>query len=166
MSTLKSIASKFPVNLMAENVRIFWQVKSAYDQCDSEIRASIDDMFAICNESDATEDDKSRAMDTIIEALFPGVAVDILAGEQAARRSPQAMRVERELDDSEALFAANVQAAMIERGITQEELARAAGVTQPAISNMLNRRCRPQSRTIAKIAEALGKQPADLWPVE
>jgi transcriptional regulator with XRE-family HTH domain len=47
---------------------------------------------------------------------------------------------------------------------TQEMLAEKAGVGQPAISNMLNRQCRPQRRTIQKFAAVLGVSPDELWP--
>jgi len=48
--------------------------------------------------------------------------------------------------------------------MTQEELAEKTGVGQPAISNMLNRQCRPQHRTVRRFADALGISPEELWP--
>lgn len=48
--------------------------------------------------------------------------------------------------------------------ISQQELADLVGCSQPAISQMLNRSCRPQKKTILKIAEALQGQAQDLWP--
>jgi transcriptional regulator with XRE-family HTH domain len=53
---------------------------------------------------------------------------------------------------------------MEERGVTQTELAERIGVGQPAISNMLCRQCRPQKRTVEKIAAALEVAPEELWP--
>jgi len=53
---------------------------------------------------------------------------------------------------------------MARRGMTQEALAAKLGVGQPAISNMLNRQCRPQRRTVLRLAQALGISPEELWP--
>jgi transcriptional regulator with XRE-family HTH domain len=53
---------------------------------------------------------------------------------------------------------------MTKSGITQEELAKTVGIGQPAISNMLKRQCRPQKRTVERLAEALKLSPQDLWP--
>ena len=50
------------------------------------------------------------------------------------------------------------------KGITQEDLANAAEITQPAVSNLLTRGCRPQRRTVEKFAGALGVNPSELWP--
>jgi transcriptional regulator with XRE-family HTH domain len=47
--------------------------------------------------------------------------------------------------------------------MTQEQLAAAIGVGQPAISMMLNRNCRPQARTVKKLADALGVEIEELW---
>ena len=45
----------------------------------------------------------------------------------------------------------------------QIDLANASGVGQPAISMMLSRNCRPQKRTVIRIAAALGISPGELW---
>ncbi|MFM7038566.1 MAG: helix-turn-helix domain-containing protein [Planctomycetaceae bacterium] len=52
---------------------------------------------------------------------------------------------------------------MEEKNMSQETLASLMGVSQPAISNMLNRRCRPQRRTIVRFAQALGVTEEELW---
>ena len=53
---------------------------------------------------------------------------------------------------------------MAATGMTQVELAEKVGIGQPAISMMLNRTCRPQKKTVQKLAAALGVAPVDLWP--
>jgi transcriptional regulator with XRE-family HTH domain len=53
---------------------------------------------------------------------------------------------------------------MKKHGMTQAELAEKTDVNQPAIANMLSRECRPQRRTIAKLAAAFGVEPEELWP--
>lgn len=51
------------------------------------------------------------------------------------------------------------------RLMTQQELARKAGVTQHTISHLETGRCRPRLATIKKLAIALGVKPATLVEV-
>lgn len=53
---------------------------------------------------------------------------------------------------------------MARRGLTQQELAEKLQITQPAISQLLNRKRRPQKQTILALAQALRIDPAELWP--
>ena len=57
-----------------------------------------------------------------------------------------------------------LRTAMHQRGVTQEQLADKIGIGQPAVSMMLQRHCRPQQRTVRRLAEALGVAPEELWP--
>ncbi|MHB1033250.1 MAG: helix-turn-helix domain-containing protein [Pirellulales bacterium] len=150
--------------LLATNIKVFLEVKSAYDQCEPEIRAVVDDMCAICSSPETSQDQKRRAMNTILEALFPSLAVDILDSEDRVLSTPDAIEYERELDAQEGTFANRLRATMQAKGWTQEKLAERTGVGQPAISNMLNRQCRPQQRTVRRLAEALEVSPEELWP--
>ena len=68
------------------------------------------------------------------------------------------------MDTEEETFADRVRELMETKRISQQELAARAGCSQPAISQMLNRTCRPQKKTILKLAEALNVQARDLWP--
>lgn len=61
-------------------------------------------------------------------------------------------------------FADTLARLLAEKQMTQAELARRIGVGQSAISTMLSRRCRPQPRTLGKLADALGVPVEDLWP--
>lgn len=150
--------------LAASNVRIFLEIASAYDHCDAVIREVVDDMKSIFLDDAATEDEKKRAVYTIVEALFPELSAEVAAADAAARRSPEALAREKAMDAEEAAFASNLQRLMQERGLTQEQLGERVGVGQAAISNMLARRCRPQRKTVAKFASALGVAPSELWP--
>ena len=69
-----------------------------------------------------------------------------------------------QMEQAEAKFAATLGRLMAERQLTQEELAERIGVGQSAISMLLKRRCRPQRRTLGKMAEALGVPVDELWP--
>jgi lambda repressor-like predicted transcriptional regulator len=69
-----------------------------------------------------------------------------------------------QLEKTEVAFAATLARLMAERQLTQAQLAERTGVGQSAISMLLNRRCRPQQRTLGKLAEALGVPVEELWP--
>jgi transcriptional regulator with XRE-family HTH domain len=68
------------------------------------------------------------------------------------------------MDREEAEFATRLAAIMKDRKLSQEGLAKLVGVGQPAISNMLNRQCRPQRATVERFANALEVPPDKLWP--
>jgi transcriptional regulator with XRE-family HTH domain len=60
------------------------------------------------------------------------------------------------MEQAEAAFAATLARLLAERQFTQAQLAERIGVGQSSISMLLKRRCRPQRRTLGKLAEALG----------
>jgi transcriptional regulator with XRE-family HTH domain len=68
------------------------------------------------------------------------------------------------MNTQEATIAQRLREVMEAKHVSQSELASRGGCSQPAISQMLNRNCRPQKKTILKLAEALNVQPGDLWP--
>jgi lambda repressor-like predicted transcriptional regulator len=151
-------------DLLIGNVRTFLQVKSAYDQCDEDIKQVIDDMLEVFSSEDATNDEKDSACMTIVEALFPALAVDVLEQCARVRNSEKARLRTLEMAEEERVFAERVQSRMAELQMTQAVLAEKIGIGQPAVSNMLSRRCRPQKRTVLKIATALEIDPEELWP--
>ena len=152
------------VSLLATNVKVFLEVKSAYDECVPEIREVIDDMCAVFASEDSDDSQKRRALHTILEALFPSLAVDVLECVDRLRALPESQAYEREMHAQETTFAERLKETMQAKGWSQEKLAERTGVGQPAISNMLNRQSRPQTRTVLRIAEALDVPPEQLWP--
>ena len=162
--TTATINADRAASLLATNVKVFVEIKGAYDECDVEVREVIDDMCAICASEDAGEDQKRRAMHTILEALFPSLAADVMESLGHMRALPESQAYEKEMDAQEETFAERLKAAMQTKGWNQEKLAERTGVGQPAISNMLNRQSRPQTRTVLRIAEALAISPDELWP--
>ena len=136
----------------------------AFKECSSEIQAIILDMAEIVVDPESDEEERGHALDTMLEALLPGYCADVLETHQSMLLSPEGVRAREELDREEATFAETLRRHMEEKGVTQEQLANSAGISQPAISNMLNRKCRPQRRTIEKFAEALGVSALELWP--
>jgi DNA-binding XRE family transcriptional regulator len=150
-------------DLLIENIKLYVAVRNVYDQCDQEIKEVVDLMVGICNDPESTEDERIRAIHTITDAIFPSESVDVLdACGSLAKHDPKGRNAV--MIEEEKTFAQRLSDAMDAMGMTQDELASTIGVSQPAISNMLKRQCRPQRKTVAKIASALGVEPADLWP--
>jgi transcriptional regulator with XRE-family HTH domain len=115
--------------------------------------------------------ERQRALMAIADALFPNsddsgqYGLDLVASEaSAAAGSPSLAREVRKMNTQQATFAERLRAVMEAKRISQQELAVRVGCSQPAISQMLNRNCRPQKKTILKLAEALNVQACDLWP--
>jgi len=77
---------------------------------------------------------------------------------------PEPSTFEQAMAEQEATFATRLASLLETQNISQQELAAKIGVGQPAISMMLARDCRPQRRTIQKLADAFGIQPDQLWP--
>jgi lambda repressor-like predicted transcriptional regulator len=163
-ATVKPSDMTSATSLLVENVRIYLQVKSAFEQCDDEIKAVIVDMTDIIEDEEATLEEKQRALYTIVEAIFPSLGTDFLASCERVRKSSPARSNGEEMACEEASFAEAVSALLRQKGVTQDELGRRIGVSQPAIANLLNRNCRPQRKTVAKIADALNVSPQSLWP--
>ena len=124
------------------------QLAEALATLDETRRQSVLDMIAIVESPQASRHEKVQARDAIDEAF----SVHSLRGDVDWPSS------------QESAFAESLRTSMKKKGITQKDLANRIGCTQPAISQMLNRKCRPQRQTIFKLADALGISPRDLWP--
>lgn len=137
----------------------------AYSECSERMQKRVQEMFNIYIDPKSTEDERHMAAHTIVEIIFPNGGMDLEESEQiGADASNEMCQAIGSMDKEEAAFAAKLEELMIEKGISQTELAGKIDVSQPAIANMLVRQCRPQRRTILKIAKALRVSPADLWP--
>jgi lambda repressor-like predicted transcriptional regulator len=136
----------------------------AYLECEPAVQDVIREMVAIINAEDSDPDDIDAALHTLQEALFPALSAEICAADDRMRGSPPFQDAARELDREEQAFADRVRQLMQQLGMTQEQLARETGITQPAVSNILTRAARPQRRTVQRFATALGVAPSDLWP--
>ena len=141
----------------------------AYLECSDEIQEGIKDMMRILFDSASTDQERNMANATLADALLPNshivqLGMELEESEQgAADHIPGFTDVAKELDSEEEAFAKQLKTHMALRNINQSELAEMIGVGQPAISNMLKRQCRPQSRTITKLAQALGVAESELW---
>lgn len=150
-------------DVLKENIKLYLAIRNAYDQCDPEIQSVVDCMIRIWNSDESTDDERTRAIHTMTDAIFPSESVDRLnVCGHLAKQDRDGHN--QSMIEEEATFAQRLGEVMLEKGKTQEELAASIGVGQSAISNMLSRECRPQRRTVARLAAALGVEPRELWP--
>lgn len=61
-------------------------------------------------------------------------------------------------------FADRLYALMVERGWTQSELARKAGIERDSVSRYMNQKNLPDANNLEKMAKAFGIAAADLYP--
>jgi transcriptional regulator with XRE-family HTH domain len=143
----------------------------ALAECSDELQEVTFQMLSVVENEQSTPSERKRALMTIADALFLNpdtdgdYGMDLVASESlAAEEFPRlASEVER-MDSQETTFAERLRELMTSKNVTQQELADRVGCSQPAISQVLNRKCRPQKRTILKVAEALSVHPRELWP--
>jgi lambda repressor-like predicted transcriptional regulator len=143
----------------------------ALQECDEELREEAIELFKQLESGELDAEDCNATQALLAEILFPNAddngfpGLDLEEAEEiACREVPEAKEILDRMDQEESVFADRLRAAMSQKGITQEQLAEKLGVGQSAISMMLQRNCRPQKRTIVRMAEALELQPDELWP--
>ncbi|MEK0426425.1 MAG: hypothetical protein RJB11_2516 [Planctomycetota bacterium] len=129
-------------------------------ECSDEVQSIVRSMFAVLEYEYSTHEDKQRALSTIADALF----LSPENGHPVESSRPVVSSRLDQLDAPEASFADRLSKLLIEKNITQEELADRIGCTQSAISKMLTRNARPRRTTIFKLSEALKVEPTELWP--
>jgi DNA-binding XRE family transcriptional regulator len=138
----------------------------AFLQLREKEQAAVREQLVLATDPAATPEQRGQAEEAVRAAL------QVASGERVqARRlsreeclSPEQLALLERMNHEEGLFAERLARLMAEQQMTQAELARRIGVGQSAISMLLSRKCRPQPRTLGKIAEALGVTVADLWP--
>lgn len=142
----------------------------AYLECSDEVQQAVCEMLRVLDEPSSSKEQRDMAISTIADALFRNphkgqYGMDLAASEgEAAAVEPRLQAIVKRMDEEEGSFALRLRKLMDDRCITQEELATRIGVGQPAISNMLNRNCRPQKKTIMRLATALNVPATVLWP--
>jgi len=145
------------------------RILHAFLECDEEVQQVIRAMSKISAETEDAQE-RDMAIHTIVDALNPRLfqgqwGMDLAESETlGAEFSPEMDQAIQEMDLEEKIFAERLASIMEKKGLTQAELAAKIGVGQPAISNMLSRQCRPQKRTIQRLAEALNVKAEELWP--
>ena len=113
-----------------------------------------------------SEEQRRRADNAVLAVLrkADGGAMAVRVLSQEDRLSPEQRALRGRMDQEEAQFVERLSRLLAERQVTQAELAQRMGVGQPAVSMLLARKCRPQPRTLGRIADALGVRVEDLWP--
>lgn len=142
----------------------------ALAECDEPLRAEAIELFKQLNSGELDEEQRFATTALLADILFPRAddqgapGLDLAEAEAMAPSvNPEAKDVLDRMDREEAGFAQRVRDLMEAKGVTQAELADKLGIGQSAISMMLNRSCRPQRKTVARFAEALGVRPEELW---
>lgn len=134
-----------------------------------QIRQTVERMLDVIENPASTLNDRNRACSTIRDLLAArdtgqyGISLTEYEISEAAGDA-SADRRARQFDTQEAEFAEKLRELMKARSVTQLELASRVGCSQPAISQMLKRQCRPHKATIVKLADALGVDARELWP--
>lgn len=157
--------------LQAQAFKLASPIVLALKECDDELRGVAFDLFEQLASGELDKEQEHSTLALLAEILFPNAdhngipGLDLVEAEGSARsQDPDAGPVLDAMNRQEATFAERLAALMNQKGLTQAELAEKVGVGQPAISMMLNRSCRPQKKTVRKIADALSVSPDDLWP--
>ncbi len=144
----------------------------ALTECSDDVQQVVVSLLNVVKDPCAMASERTRALTTIADALYlnpceeDGEYGQDLAASEAyvAERSPSLAREVAKMNVQEATFSQRLRELMDAKRISQQELANRAGCSQPAISQMLNRACRPQKKTILKLAEALNVHPREIWP--
>jgi lambda repressor-like predicted transcriptional regulator len=168
LRALHASAAFRQAEMKAQISQMFATCLCAFRECSDEIQAMIVDMSSIAADPEAAPEEREAAVATIAEALFPSgddgpPGVDLEASESLDAEEPEKAALDA-MDAEEAAFSERLGAILRQKQVTQVQLAEGIGVGQPAISMMLSRKCRPQRRTVEKIAGALGVTPEELWP--
>jgi lambda repressor-like predicted transcriptional regulator len=139
---------------------------AAFLKLEKKDQQSIGDKVKIAVDPNASDEQRHRAEEEVLAVLrkVGGPAAGIRSLSQQDRLSAEQLALRGRMDQQEVEFAERLSRLMAERQVTQAELARRIGVGQSAVSMLLSRKCRPQPRTLGKIAEALGVRVEDLWP--
>lgn len=136
-------------------------VMHAFKECDAPTQKDVLELLEIMADENSSEDEKNHAAITFKHILWPQGAYDLASLDGLDNEGKQ---IAADFEREEALFSENLAKIMAVKKVNQSELAKKIGVGQPAIANLLARKCRPQRRTVVKISEALGINPKELWP--
>lgn len=169
--TMQLIAHSSDAILKASALQAASPIVLALEECDPELREEAINLFKQLTSGELDEGERYATIAVLAEILFPNSdekgfpGLDLREAEEIAKQiSPESKEVLGRMDREEASFAERLRDLMKNKAITQEQLADKLGIGQPAISMMLQRTCRPQKRTVFRLAEALGVTAEELWP--
>ena len=133
-------------------------------ECSREIQEIVLEMAAIVVDENSAPDEIDLAYEAMIEALDPGMTADCLDNYKAMLGSSEFVEHAAQLKAEQEAFADRLRSAMEKKSFTELQLAEKTGIGQPAISNLLHSKYRPQFATVKKLADALEVSPDALWP--
>ena len=145
------------------------EVLIAYLEKSLIVQAVVRDLVNMLKDGNLPSEEYQWAETALHDALFrhrspeQGKLGPVVSAEER-EQLPGLRETRQRMAEVEKVFAANLARFLKEKEISQAELANRVGVGRSAISMMLSRHCRPQRRTIEKIAEALGVELVELWP--
>lgn len=140
-------------------------------ECSDAIQQVVISMLRVLKNPGTSPQERQRALMMIADALSLGPGevndcnqelLELEAG--ATQPSPSSVHKVENFVSQEAEFATRLRDLMGAKHLSQTELAKRIGCSQAAISLMLHRRCRPQKKTLLKLAEALNVRVQQLWP--
>ncbi len=142
------------------------EVLRAYFELDPWTQHEVQEDVQRCGDATATPADRARAEQRLARLLGSrgGNRDAGRALSRDERFDPALRELRARMDRREAAFGGTLARLMAERQLTQAQLAERIGVGQSAISMLLKRRCRPQRRTLGKLAAALDVPVETLWP--
>jgi lambda repressor-like predicted transcriptional regulator len=145
------------------------QILPAYLEKSPSVQAVIRDLLNIARNDRLPPEERKWAEAAVHDALFRYQACEpdklgALASREERHQLSGLAEEHQRMEEEERAFAANLARLLGQRNLSQAELARRVGVGPSAISMMLSRRCRPQQRTVEKIARALEVDVGELWP--
>ncbi len=127
--------------------QMFVHFFQAYLECEPSIQEVVRQMASIVDDPEADDDDRAMAVATLHEALFPSrsdddglLGVDLEQEERESAKEDESDLAS--LDAEEDAFAGRVKTILRDRKMTQEQLAAALDIGQPAVSMLLARKAR------------------------
>lgn len=120
---------------------------TALTQFHEELHTLLVRMLTVIEDPESSSAERKRALSAVTNALFV-----------------KPVDATEEKDAQQDVFATRLRTLLQARGLSQQDLADRIDCSQPAVSQMLNRQCRPQKKTILRLAEALNVDPRELWP--
>ncbi|MHB8898435.1 MAG: helix-turn-helix domain-containing protein [Thermoguttaceae bacterium] len=146
------------------------QFCGALAECSDAVQKVVIRLLGVVKDPHTAPGERQRALMTITDALFPNCDRGQFSSnpvESEASTTIESVSSARDVGrvkSQEGTFAERVRQLMEAKRVSQQELAARIGCSQPAISQMLNRSCRPQKKTIMKVAEAFNVDARELWP--
>jgi DNA-binding XRE family transcriptional regulator len=138
--------------------KAYLRVRSLYGRVPAGVQRFMQEMEEAALRSSATEDEREQACAALAATCMAHGSM------KPPEKSPAGAGQPTSAVKRLTAFGDRLRALRKEKRLTQEQLARRAGVRQSAISMMESGQCRPQPSTLDKLAAELGVAVEELWP--